>query len=62
MGVCKISNFSIFTFINDSDLEFCTRSCSNCVYHMMRCKGSNGSHPLVLYSGLMCYLSFHRIT
>ena len=42
MGLCKTSNFSIFTFINASDLKFCARSYSSCVYHMMRFKGSNG--------------------
>ena len=41
MGLCKISNFSIFTFIKASGLKFCTRSYSSCVYHM-RFKGSNG--------------------
>ena len=35
----KFSNFSIFTFINVSDLKFCTRSYSSCVYRMMRFKG-----------------------
>ena len=38
----KFSNFSIFTFINVSDLKFCTRSYSSCVYRMMRFKGLNG--------------------
>ena len=33
MGLCETSNFSIFAFINASDLKFCTRSC---VYRMMR--------------------------
>ena len=42
MGLCKTSNFSIFTFINGSDLKFCTHSYSSCVYRMMRFKGSNG--------------------
>ena len=42
MGLCKTSNFPIFTFINASDLKFCTRSYSSCVYHMMRFKGLNG--------------------
>ena len=42
MGLCKTSNFSIFTFINASDLKFCTRSYSSCVYRMMRFKGLNG--------------------
>ena len=42
MELCKTSNFSIFTFINASNLKFCTRSYSSCVYHMMRFKGSNG--------------------
>ena len=42
MGLCKTSNFSIFTFINASDLKFCPHSYSNCVYLMMRFKGSNG--------------------
>ena len=42
MGLCKTSNFSIFTFINASDLKFCTHSYSSCVYHMIRFKGSNG--------------------
>ena len=42
MGLCKTSNFSIFTFINASDLKFCPCSYSSCVYRMMRFKGSNG--------------------
>ena len=42
MGLCKTSNFSIFTFINVSNLKFCSCSYSSCVYHMMRFKGSNG--------------------
>ena len=41
MGVCETSN-SIFTSMNASDLRFCTRSYSSCVYLMMRFKGSNG--------------------
>ena len=43
MGLCKTSNFSIFTFINANDLKFCPRSYSCCVYLMMRFKGSNGN-------------------
>ena len=57
MGLCETSNFSIFTFINASDLKFCTRSYSSCVYHMMKFKGSSGkvckmmtSHFRTLYS------------
>ena len=42
MGLCKTSNFSIFTFIKDNVLKFFTRSCSSCVYRMIRFKGSNG--------------------
>ena len=42
MGLCKTSNFSIFSFINASDLKFCTRSYNSCVYCTMRFKGSNG--------------------
>ena len=42
MGLCKTSKFSIFTFINASDLKFCTRSYDSCVYRMMRFEGSNG--------------------
>ena len=42
MGLYKTSIFSIFTFIKDNDLKFCTRSYSSCVYRMMRFKGSNG--------------------
>ena len=42
MGLCKTSNFSIFTFINASDLKFCPRSYSSCIYLMMRFKGLNG--------------------
>ena len=42
MGLCKTSNFSVFTFINAGDLKFCTRSYSSCVYRMMKFKGSNG--------------------
>ena len=41
MGLCKTSNFSIFTFISGSDLKFCTRSYSSWVYRMIGCKGSN---------------------
>ena len=40
MGLCKTSIFSILTFINASDLNFCTRSYNSCVYRMMRL--SNG--------------------
>ena len=39
MGLCKTSIFSISTFINASDLKFCTRSYSSCVYPG---RGSNG--------------------
>ena len=35
------SIFSIFTFIKDNDLKFCTRSSSSCVYCTMRFKGLN---------------------
>ena len=42
MGLCETSNFSIFTFIDASGLEFCIRSYSNCVYHMMRFQSSKG--------------------
>ena len=52
MGLCKTSNFSIFTFIHASDLKFCKRSYSSYVWvlfdcseqpnRMMRFKGSNG--------------------
>ena len=42
MGLCKTSNVSIFTFINASDLKFCTRSYSSCVYRMTRYRGLNG--------------------
>ena len=38
MGLCKASIFSIFTFINASDLKFGTRSNSSCVYCMMTFK------------------------
>ena len=43
MELCKTSYFSIFTFIDASDLKFCIRSYSSCVYRMMRFKGSNGN-------------------
>ena len=42
MGMSETSNFSIFTFINVSDLNFCTSSYSSCLYSMMKFKGSNG--------------------
>ena len=42
MGLCKTSNFPIFTFTKDNDLKFRTRSYSSCVYHMMRFKGLDG--------------------
>ena len=38
MGLCKTSNFSIFTFIKDNDLTFCTCSYSSCVYRMFEWK------------------------
>ena len=38
MGLCKTSNFSIFTFIETSNLEFCPHSYSSFVYRMMRLK------------------------
>ena len=41
MGLCKTSNFSIFTFINAYNLKFCTRYYNRGVYRM-RFKGSNG--------------------
>ena len=34
MGLCETSNFSIFTFINASDLKFCTCSYGSCIYLM----------------------------
>ena len=56
MGLYKTSVFSIFTFIKDNDLKFCTRSYSSCVYRTMKFKGSNGkvckmmtSHCRTLY-------------
>ena len=42
MGLCKTSNFSVFSFMNASDLKFCTRFYSSCVYCMMRFKGLSG--------------------
>ena len=42
MGLCETSNFSIFTFINVSDLTFCPHSNSSCIYLLMRSKSSNG--------------------
>ena len=50
MGLCKTSNFSIFTFMNASDLKFCTRSYSSCVYHMMRIKSLNGKVCKMMFS------------
>ena len=38
MGLCKTSIFSIFTFINASDLKFCPRSYISCVYLMFEWK------------------------
>ena len=42
MGLCRTSNFSMFTFINANDLKFCARSFSSYVYRTMRFEGSNG--------------------
>ena len=42
MGLFKTSIFSIFNFIKDNYLKFCTRSHNSCVYRTMRFKGSNG--------------------
>ena len=60
MGPCKTSNVFIFTVINASDLKFCPRSYSSCVYHMMRFRGSNEnickmmtSHFRTLFGGLV---------
>ena len=50
MGLCKTSNFSIFTFINASDLKFCPRFYSSCVYRMTRFKGSNGNNCKMMTS------------
>ena len=50
MGLCKTSYFSIFTFMNASDLTFCTRFYSSCVYHMMRIKSSNGKVCKMMFS------------
>ena len=36
MGLCKTSNFSIFTFITVIDLKIRTRSYSSCLYRMMQ--------------------------
>ena len=36
MGLCETSNFSIFTFINASDLKFCTCSYGSYIYLMTR--------------------------
>ena len=42
MGLCETSNFFIFTFINASNLKFCTRTYSSCTYRMMKFKGLKG--------------------
>ena len=42
MGLCKTSNFSIFTFINGSYLTFCPHSYSSCAYLIDEVKSSNG--------------------
>ena len=42
MGLCKTSNFSVFTFINASNLEFCTFLQQLCILHDEVYKGSNG--------------------
>ena len=53
MGLCKTSNFSTFTFIYASDLEFCTRSYSSRVYHMMKFKSLNGKVCKMMTSQLL---------
>ena len=55
MGLYKTSNFSIFTFINASDLKLCTRSYSSCIYRM-RFKGSNGKVCKMMTSHLRTLL------
>ena len=72
MGLCKTSNFSIFTFINASYLKFCPRSYSSCVYHMMRFKGLDEKvckmicHTLELYEApvncILLYSNFYTST
>ena len=50
MGPCKTSNVFIFTVINASNLKFCPRSYSSCVYLMMRYRGSNKNICKVMMS------------
>ena len=61
MGPCKTSNVSIFTFINASDLKFCTRSYSSCVYRMMRFKGSNGKVCKMMTSHFRILFFLHTL-
>ena len=56
MGLCETSSFSIFTFINASDLKFYPRSYSSGVYHMMKFKNSNGKICKMMTSHLeLCH-------
>ena len=57
MGLCKTSNFSIFTFTNASNLKFCSLSYSSCIYLVMRFKGSNGKVYKVMMSHFGTLLS-----
>ena len=67
-GLCKTSNFSSFTFINASDLNFCAFSYNSCGDHMASFKCLNGnvckmvSHVITLYWSMLFYMSTGNYT
>ena len=61
MGLCKTSNFSIFTFINANDLRFCTRSYSSCVYRMMSFQSPNIKVCKMMTSHFRILFSLYRM-
>ena len=56
MGLCKTSNFSVFTFITARDLKFCTRFYSSCVCTCI----SHGKVCKMMMSHF-CTLNYHRL-
>ena len=60
MGLCETSIFSIFTFIKDNDLKFCTHSYIDCIYRMMRFKGWNGKVCKMVTSHFQTFQIFKR--
>ena len=62
MGLCKIPNFSIFTFFTANNLEFCTLSYSSCMYRMVRFKVWNGKVCKMMTSRFRTLIESHGVS